>query len=605
MANAKNEKGYRQFEDLRWRYLFALSAIALTIIISQAILQYYISQQVSDSIEVNLSGRQRMLSQRITKSAILLLSTEDSLSCKNYLAELKQSLQEWKRAHEALQVGDQGLGVRGTNNKTIQGLFAEIQPNFEAMVSGGERLVEGFQYGTDDVSDSQALSSILINEPGFLKGMDEIVFQFDRQAQAKVARLRKTEIILLAVALFLIFIEVRFIFWPSAKLIKQNFQQLAEKEANSRNMALEITSLYDSLEKSYLELAEAEVEVEDLTLFANCSATGDFQYFSERFCEVMEFGADKPGNFFGWLENQGYNAKYVHKIQDLVSQGKTWEGDLKLVNEEGDFVWLKLHLVPVLGQQEQVEGLMLISVDETEVKEAQAKSQEIHKEKLEKKLKEQQYRSALILEGQEEERRRISRDLHDGIGQYLTALKYSLDGINEVKSYPEEKRLEVSKRLIGDVIKEVRRISFHLTPVALSDYGLTSVLNKFSEEMTKISKIPVVFENPTGFMSRLEAKVENNIYRIVQEAVNNAIKYSEATEIKISLSHNSKYLYLQVSDNGKGFDYNKLKEDGHFSASGHGIFNIKERVNFINGQFQMETSPGMGTIIHIELPLES
>jgi two-component system sensor histidine kinase DegS len=155
------------------------------------------------------------------------------------------------------------------------------------------------------------------------------------------------------------------------------------------------------------------------------------------------------------------------------------------------------------------------------------------------------------------------------------------------------------------VIKEVRRISFHLTPVALSDYGLTSVLNKFSEEMTKISKIPVTFENPTGFMSRLEAKVENNIYRIVQEAVNNAIKYSEASEIKISLSHNSKYLHLEISDNGKGFDYQKLKEDGHFKASGHGIFNIKERVNFINGQFKMDTAPGKGTTLHIELPLES
>ena len=605
MAEAKNDKGYRQFEDLRWRYLFALSAIALTIVFSQAILQYYISQQVSDSIEVNLSGRQRMLSQRISKSAILLFSSKDSLTSETYLAELKQSLQEWKKAHKALQSGDNELRVRGTDNKVIQELFLGIQSNFEAMVSGAEILSENFQFGTNSSTNTEALSSILENEASFLQGMDEIVFQFDRQAQAKVSRLRKTELILLAVALFLIGIEVRFIFWPSAQLIKQNFRQLAEKESTSRNMAMEISSLYDSLEKSYLELAEAEVEVEDLTLFANCSVEGEFLHFSDKFCEVMEFGSDKPSNFFTWLENQGYDAKYVQKIQDLVGEGKTWEGDLKLVNEEGDFVWLKLHLVPLLGQREQVEELMLISVDETEVKEAQAKSQEINKEKLEKKLKEQQYRSALILEGQEEERRRISRDLHDGIGQYLTALKYSLDGIHDVKSYPEEKRLEVSKKLIADVIKEVRRISFHLTPVALSDYGLTSVLNKFAEEMTKISKIPVIFENPTGFMSRLEAKVENNIYRIVQEAVNNAIKYSEASEIKISLSHNSKYLYLQVADNGKGFDFQKLKEDGHFNASGHGIFNIKERVNFINGQFQLDTSSGNGTIIHIELPLES
>ncbi|MGF1637867.1 MAG: sensor histidine kinase, partial [Cyclobacteriaceae bacterium] len=84
----------------------------------------------------------------------------------------------------------------------------------------------------------------------------------------------------------------------------------------------------------------------------------------------------------------------------------------------------------------------------------------------------------------------------------------------------------------------------------------------------------------------------------------NAIKYSEASEIKISLSHNSKYLHLEIKDKGKGFDYDSLDQNGHFTASGHGIFNIKERVNFINGQFQLETSPGQGTSISIDLQLD-
>jgi two-component system, NarL family, sensor histidine kinase DegS len=608
MSAHKKDKSYKKFEDLRWKYLLALSAIALTILISQAILQYYISQQVNDSVEVNLSGRQRMLSQRITKSAILLLSSGNTQEKEAYYSELQQSLQEWTKAHHALQNGDKKLGVKGTENRRIHDLFGQIQPHYEAIVTGAKLLLDQkseILSGLLLENQKTSLSSILANESEFLEGMDRIVYEFDNQAQAKVSRLRKTELILLGIALFLIFIEVRFIFWPSAKLIKSNFQSLAEKESAARTMALEISALYDSLEKSYIELAEAEVEVEELTVFANCFPNGDFDFYADKFCDVMKFESNRPLNLFDWLGNQGYDAKFIDKVKNLVSNGKTWEGDLKLVNDDGDFIWLKLHIVPILGKESQVESMILVSVDETEVKEAQAKSQEIHKDKLEKRLKEQQYRSALIMEGQEEERRRISRDLHDGIGQYLTALKYSLDGINEVKTYQEEKRLEVSKKLIGDVIKEVRRISFHLTPVALSDYGLTSVLNKFSEEMTKISKIPVQFENPTGFISRLEAKVENNIYRIVQEAVNNAIKYSDATEIKINLSHNSRYLLLEISDNGKGFDYQKLKDDGHFKASGHGIFNIKERVNFINGQFNMETSTGQGTTIHIELPLES
>src|SRR5690606_12534451 len=112
---------------------------------------------------------------------------------------------------------------------------------------------------------------------------------------------------------------------------------------------------------------------------------------------------------------------------------------------------------------------------------------------------------------------------------------------------------------------------------------------KFCREMTKISELQVTFENRTGFLSRLEGKMENNLYRIVQEAVNNAIKYAQADEVKIILSHNSQFLHVQIMDNGKGFDLGQLEEKDHFSASGHGIFNIKERTNFINGQFDIRT----------------
>lgn len=603
MSNSTSDSGIKRFEDLRWRYLIALSAIALTIIISQVLLQFYISQQESDSIKVNLSGRQRMLSQRITKSALLFTQAKDSLLADRYKEELRESLTAWTHAHRALMEGDAEIGIKGTFNTKIIGLFQQIQGDFEEIVAGGNALLtlpEGVPSNQTDIP----LNRILSHESSFLEGMDQIVDEFDREAQLKIARLREMELFLFGVVLIFIFLEVRFFFWPSAKLVIRNFEELAAKESKARSLALELSALYESLEKSYLDLSAVEVELEDLTLFASCTPEGDFTFFADKFSQIMEFEAQKPANFFGWLEKQGYESRFVSQIRQLVLEGKTWQGDLKLVNEEGDFVWLKLHLVPTLGAAAKVVGLLLISVDETEAKEAQTRSQEIYKEKLDKKLKEQQYRSALILEGQEEERKRISRDLHDGIGQYMTALKFSLEGIKDVKTFQEENRLKVSKKLVADVIKEVRRVSFHLTPVALSDYGIPAVLHKFSEEMGKISKIPVVFENKTGFISRMEPKIENNIYRIVQEAVNNAVKYSEAEEIRISLSHNSKFLLLEIIDDGIGFDMQKLKEEGHFKASGHGIFNIRERVNFVNGQFELTTAPGEGTRMSIEIPLD-
>jgi len=604
MGSEKGDFGAKKFERLGLRYILALSAIATTIIISQVILQYNISRQEDDSIEVNLSGRQRMLSQRISKAAVLIGDTQGNDKAQ-YLAELRLSLAEWEQAHHGLQHGDLQLGVSGDNSPTVRQMFGLIAPYYTEMVAGARSILSLAEDDEASAEIQQAINRILAHESQFLAGMDRIVFQYDAEAQTKINRLRQTEIALLSLALFLIFLEVRFIFIPSAKMVKRTIQHLRTEEAKAKKMALEISALYESLEQSFQNLAEIEVELGEFTVFAKCDPSGGFHYFSEKFTEIMEFGLNPPVNIFEWLHEQDYDSHFIDNIRKVVQNGQTWKGDLKLTNNEGDFVWIKLHLIPVLDEDKRVKDLMLVSVDESEIMEAQYRSQELHEERMEKKLKEQQFRSALILEGQEEERRRISRDMHDGIGQYLTALKYNLEGITAVKAKPEKERLDNSKKLLQDIIKEVRRISFNLTPVALSDYGIVAVLNKFGEEMSKISRIPVSFINSTGFQARLEAKTENNLYRIVQEAVNNAIKYSEASEIKIILSHNSQYLHLEIRDNGKGFDYEALDKQGYFTATGHGIFNIKERVNFIHGVVHVDTAPGQGTAIKIDLPLDT
>ncbi|WP_114748841.1 sensor histidine kinase [Pleomorphovibrio marinus] len=605
-GNPKDQER-RKFDRLRWRYLIALSAIALTVVVSQVFLQHFISGQQSDSIEINLSGRQRMLSQKISKLSLLIFYAQSQKERISYREELQVALEEWERVFYGLQDGDQELGIKGQNSPPIDSLFQEITPAFLDVMQGAEEMIR--QIG--EVEDgnvnrfSEPLSLILDREGVFLEGMNQIVANYDLEARSKVFRLKRVEFLLMFLALFIIFVEARFIFWPSALMIKENFRELQKKEKSARKMAIEISALYESLERSYQELVAVEPEEDEYVIFGRCDSEGAILELTDKFRQIMAFEDNAPKKIFTWLEEQGNEAAYLKVIHEKLLHGQSWKGELKLTNEAGDFIWVKMHLIPTLTAAGAVSNFLLVGMDETEAKEAKVRSQEVQKERLEKKLKEQQYRSALILEGQEEERRRISRDMHDGVGQYLTALKYSLDGVYTTKSIPEKKRLETSKELLKNVIKEVRRISFNLAPVALSDYGIVSVLQKFSEEMSKLSKIPVSFENKTGFISRLEPKIENNLYRIAQEAVNNAIKYSEASEIKISLSHSMAYLNLEIKDNGKGFNYEKLKDNGYFSASGHGIFNIKERVNFINGQLTVDTGPERGTAIQVVLPLES
>ena len=90
---------------------------------------------------------------------------------------------------------------------------------------------------------------------------------------------------------------------------------------------------------------------------------------------------------------------------------------------------------------------------------------------------------------------------------------------------------------------------------------------------------------------------------MIQEAVNNAVKYSKAKNIHVSLEHSSSQLRINIMDDGRGFDLEKLKESGHFAISGHGIFNMKERTAFINGNFELDSKPGKGTNINISIPL--
>jgi signal transduction histidine kinase len=602
----KEASGSPRLDRLGRYYLVALCAIASSIILSQLLVQKFISDQENDSMVINIAGRQRMLSQRISKSALLIGGTASLDEKERRIIELKTALGEWQEAHTDLTRGNRVKGIESPGSRRLKELYEVIEIPYQSIVSHGLDLLSAVAPTQDETLPNLQphINGIIENESAFVAGMDEVVLQYENEARAKVKSLRNIELLLLCLALGIIGLEIRYIFLPSVKKIRETFRQLSESEAKSKEMLREISSLYDSLELAYQDLLDVDVDVGEFVVIAKTSPDGEILFLSDKFQQTMEFDQHVPRHFFHWLEDHGYKQEDLQKIVTIVSAGSTWTGEVRTTNEWGDFVWWKMDLIPGLDENGQVDEILILGIDVTEKKEAESKSREINKEKIEKKVKEQQYRSVLILEGQEEERKRISRDLHDGIGQLLTAMKFNLEGVHKVQSAYEKEKLKTSKDLLLRVIREVRRVSFNLAPSALSDYGIVSVLMKFCREMTKISDVEVRFENQTGFISRLEAKVENNLYRIVQEAVNNAIKYSQASEIKVIMKHTSKYLHLEISDNGKGFDLEKLEKNDHFSNSGHGIFNIRERANFINATSEILTQPGEGTSISIDVPLD-
>ena len=148
---------------------------------------------------------------------------------------------------------------------------------------------------------------------------------------------------------------------------------------------------------------------------------------------------------------------------------------------------------------------------------------------------------------------------------------------------------------MDQTIDEVRRISNNLMPSVLIDFGVGAAINNLVESFVASSSIKIKYKNDTHEDSKVDKGIQIALYRITQEAISNAIRQSECSEIKISISEFEEYIGLYISDNGKGFD-------GGRQHSGNGIRNMKERVKLVNGSIDIASSPA-GTIIEIEIPL--
>ncbi|MEO9474771.1 MAG: type IV pili methyl-accepting chemotaxis transducer N-terminal domain-containing protein [Cyclobacteriaceae bacterium] len=583
-----------QFKKLEYLYLIALGCIALSIVISQLLIQTSISRQQDDARVINVAGRQRMLSQKISKLALKIGQQKSDLQ--GVKQDLSSALGLWKRSHDGLLLGDSSLGLSGENSPKVKSMFAEIESNFREIYKSGNAILEAGS--GEDIS--AFINAILDNERIFLEGMDAIVFQYDREARSKVDQLRKTEIYLFIISILIIILELLFVFRPLARNVRKTVVDLQESEMSSKKMTQELSKLYEELGKSYQDLEAVNVTPETPSVYATLNMKGVFQHFSAKFLTMMEYeDMAPPTNLAELLKQADYRNDFIQGLMDMLKTGHNWSGELRLVTEPGDFCWLETYIVSVAATEE----IKVVARNITEFKEAKIRSRELNRERIEKSVKQQHYRSALILEGQEEERKRLSRELHDGVGQMLSAMNLLLQSLTP-GSKPMQMRLDDAKGLMKSIIREVRRVSFNLTPSSLDDFGLVPAVKKFCDEINSVTKTNVEFVNETRFINRLEGNIETNLYRIIQEAVNNALKYARASNITVSFSHTINALNIFIKDDGKGFDYVDIHQSGHFEKAGHGIFNMKERTSYIGGSFEITTQPGAGTQIFITLSLD-
>lgn len=196
-----------------------------------------------------------------------------------------------------------------------------------------------------------------------------------------------------------------------------------------------------------------------------------------------------------------------------------------------------------------------------------------------------------ILNGEEKERIRLSREMHDGLGPLLTTLRFDI----QAAQLAPETRHTLLERL-DETISEVRRMSNNLMPSVLTDFGAGEAIGNLVAQIKSNIPIDIKYKNDMSSSSNLDDSINIALYRIAQEAINNALKHASAQILKISLTEFENHIGLFISDDGVGFDVN----EHHL---GNGVRNMKERVKIVNGTFDISSSE-KGTRIEVEIPIK-
>jgi PAS domain S-box-containing protein len=439
-----------------------------------------------------------------------------------------------------------------------------------------------------------------------------------------------------------------------AQLRKQQAKQrpgggVQESEVDARRLFHELQVHHIELEMQNTELQEARDRME--TLLEKYTDLYDFApvgYFSldeeSQILEVNLTGAAMLG-----LERSLLFRRRLERFVDPVSQPifraflkKTFAGtgkqvcEVALLNDVGDPIWAGLQAVSAVSisdprkwcrvavaditsrkraaeTQLRVEALAIANQDLNEeihrrqVVEDELKRSEDHQRKLLDQARRMQEQMRLltrrVLLVQEEERKKISRELHDDIAQTLVGINIHLEALSrEAAVNPKglKKKIARTQKLVEKSVNIVHRFARELRPTLLDDVGLIATLHSFMKEFTKQTNIRVHFTTYADVEQLNGAKI-TVIYRVVQSALNNVARHSEASRVMVSISKVSDVARMEIKDDGKSFNVARFL---HRAKNKHlGLIGMRERVEMVGGKFSVESAPGQGTTIRAEIPL--
>jgi len=281
------------------------------------------------------------------------------------------------------------------------------------------------------------------------------------------------------------------------------------------------------------------------------------------------------------------------EIRRAVQTRTDFSGDILNYRKDRTTFWNELTISPVRDDKGQVVQFVGIVRDISERKQAESEQREY--------LAQLQALSGRVLEAQETERRRVAHELHDELGQSLTAIKINLQAYERLAQGVPDGLTAENIRIVEDALKQVRGLAAALRPSMLDDLGLVPALSWMTEQNAMRTGIDMAFHCPMPQI-RLSADIETACFRIVQEAITNIVRHARCSQVQIHLSHEDGTLVLCVADNGCGFDVAAMRQRAKAGAS-MGVLGMQERASLIGGSLTMESEPGCGSTLTLRCPL--
>jgi PAS domain S-box-containing protein len=334
---------------------------------------------------------------------------------------------------------------------------------------------------------------------------------------------------------------------------------------------------------------------------------GRYEYVSDRFHEYAGTSADS-GEAVRWLEH--VHTDELDRVKadwmKAVQSGGSYEAEYRLRSKDGTYRWFRSRAVPIRDPEGKIVKWYgtCSDIHDSKLLEQSIRDNAAELEKMvDRRTDELRRLSVRLMTMQDQERRRLARDLHDGLGQELAVAKMVLDKMILQKSaQPPEEAWTQASSIVDRAIQQVRTMSHLLHPPLLDEVGLLSALSWYVEGLTKRSGIETSLEVQPAEFPRLASEVETAAFRIVQEALTNVFRHSEAKRVWITLSQKDGKIVVAVRDDGKGIGKRiaELQPD----SVGVGIGGMKQRAKEFGGELRL-TNVHPGTLVELMIPCSS